>query len=338
MTMRDAAAFGAPSGAGEGFAASILLLSYRMEGTLLEAIRSAVAQTVPCEIVVSDDASPAPDGGHALAEAFARDYRGPHRLLVRRNERNLGLCGHINEAVAASTGRVLLFQSGDDRSHPDRVERALAFFAAHPGVRLVGSTVDEIDLAGAVIASKARDPGFRRADQRWLLHRGRFVSLLGASMAMRRELLAGLPPLEGMVEDNMITLRGALFGEVHCLEEPWVDYRVHAGNLHAWVFAHGDDADAKRKRYLRTIRMYREIAADQARCVEALPLDAAVRRRGRQLSEMYRIEADARQAMLDAPRRAWLPHILAGLRHPGLRRKSVERLLKLFVPRRLLRL
>ena len=318
--------------------ASILLLAYRMGATIRAALDSAVAQTVPCEIIVSDDASPAPDDGFAIAEAFARDYRGPHRLIVRRNAQNLGLCAHINAVAAEASGEFLLFQAGDDRSHPDRVARALAFFDAHPDVALVGTTVDEIDINGAVIARRARDPGFRRADQRWLLERGSFVCLLGASMAMRRLVLDDLPPLQGMVEDNMITLRAVLFGEVHCLDEPWLDYRIHAGNLHGWVFAHGGGADAKRQRYERTLRMYAEIADDAERCANAAAVSAERKALGLQLAAMYRIESDARRAMLEGRKRDWWPHIVAGLRHPGLRRKSIERLLKLAVPKRWLKL
>ncbi|WP_461061914.1 glycosyltransferase [Silanimonas algicola] len=318
--------------------ATILLLAYRMGSTIRESLESAVAQSVPCEIIVSDDASPAPDQGFAIAEAFARDYRGPHRLVVRRNAHNLGLCAHINVVAAEAAGDILIFQAGDDRSHPDRVARALAFFETHPDVALVGTTVDEIDAQGTVIARRARDPGFRRADQRWLLERGSFVCLLGASMAMRRFLLDDLPPLHGMVEDNMITLRGALYGEVHCLDEPWLDYRIHAGNLHGWVFAHGGGADAKRQRYERTLRMYAEIAEDQARCADVAAVPAQRREMGRRLAAMYRIESEARRAMLLARKRDWWPHIVAGFRHPGLRRKSFERLLKMAVPRRFLRL
>jgi glycosyltransferase involved in cell wall biosynthesis len=325
------------TGAGT-FRASILLLAYRMGPTIREALESAVAQTVPCEIIVSDDASPVPDDGFAIAEAFAADYRGPHRLVVRRNAMNLGLCAHINAVAAEASGEILVFQAGDDRSHPDRVARALAFFDAHPDVALVGTTVDEIDIDGTVIARRARDPGFRRADQRWLLERGSFVCLLGASMAMRRFLLDDLPPLAGMVEDNMITLRAALFGDVVCLDEPWLDYRIHAGNLHGWVFAHGGGADAKRQRYERTLRMYREIADDQQRCAAVAKVPEANRALGRQLAAMYRIEADARQAMLTGRKRDWWPHIVAGLRHPGLKRKSIERLLKLGLPKRWLNL
>jgi hypothetical protein len=49
---------------------------------------------------------------------------------------------------------------------------------------------------------------------------------------------------------------------------------------------------------------------------------------------MYRLEADMREAILDRPRREWLPFLARGLKHPGLRRKAIERSLKLLLPRR----
>ena len=80
--------------------------------------------------------------------------------------------------------------------------------------------------------------------------------------------------------------------------------------------------------------MYREIADDHERCLQALPQLAPSRRKlGEQIVSMYRIEAEGREAVLDLPKRRWLKPIWKGLNHPGLRRKSFERALKLAVPR-----
>jgi hypothetical protein len=172
-------------------------------------------------------------------------------------------------------------------------------------------------------------------DQRQLLHLGKFVTLLGASMALRRELLDGLPQLTGLVEDNMLTLRASLFGRVYCLREALLDYRRHGGNLGGTVFVRkGPSRAARRLRYERTIRMYREIADDHERCLQALPqLPPERRKLGEQIVSMYRIEAEGREAVLDLPKRRWLKPIWQGLKHPGLRRKSLERAVKLAVPR-----
>lgn len=316
-----------------GFKVSILMQAYRMERTILQALEGALAQTVPCEIIVSDDASD--DRGFELAAARAAEYRGPHRLIVRRNETNQGLCRHINTLTGIATGDIFVFMAGDDVSYPDRVRKLLEVFEAHADAHAVGSSVDEVNDDGKLLRRGAWYLDSPMA-QRDFLYKGKFVMLLGASMALRRELLDGMPPLVGMVEDNMLTLRASLFGRVYCVKEPLLAYRRHERNLGNWVFTReGSPTSARRQRYERTIRMYREIADDHAKCLAALPdLSPERRRVGEQIVSMYRIEAEGREAVLTLPKRKWLSPIARGLMHPGLRRKSFERALKLIVPKR----
>jgi len=249
--------------------------------------------------------------------------------------RNLGLCGHLNELAAIATGDVLVFLAGDDVAYPRRVERLLAAMAADPEALVVGSSVDDIDAQGKVLARNARGQP-DRLDQRWFLRRGKMATVLGASMAVRRSLIADLPPLQGIVEDNMLSLRGALLGHCRCLPEALLGYRLHGNNLNDWMFDRsGSDFAAYERRNRRVLAMYRDIAADQERCVAASPqLPPERRALGLELARMYRLEADMREAVLDKPRAQWLGPLWRGLRHPGLRRKSAERALKLLLPRR----
>ena len=185
------------------FRVSILLLTYRMERTIVQALEGAIAQTIPCEIIVSDDASD--DRGFDLAAGRAAVYSGQHRLVLRRNESNEGLCRHIDTVSRIATGDILVLMSGDDVSYPDRVKKLLEVFDAHPDAYAVGSAVDEIDGEGNVMR---RGAWFLDSpmDQRKFLRGGRLVALLGASLALRRQILDELPPLRGMVEDHMLTL------------------------------------------------------------------------------------------------------------------------------------
>jgi cellulose synthase/poly-beta-1,6-N-acetylglucosamine synthase-like glycosyltransferase len=306
-----------------------------MEGTILQALNGALAQTVPCEIIVSDDGSD--DRGFELAAAVAAAYVGRHRLTVRRNECNQGLCRHIDTLSRVATGEIFVFMAADDVSYPQRVQRILSLFDEYADAYAVGSAVDEIDDQGNMLRQGVlamESP----MDQDRFLRCGKFATLVGASMAIRREFLIGLPPLQGMVEDNMLSLRASLFGRVFCLQEALLQYRLHGTNLGGWVYArHEDRRTSRRSRYERTARMYREIADDHARCLVALPqLTAAKRAIGEQVVEMYRIEADAREVVLNRPKSEWLAPIWRGLKHPGLRRKSLERALKLLLPRRLM--
>lgn len=317
----------------ENLTVSILLMAYRMERTIVEALQTALAQSVPCEIIVSDDASG--DRGFELASAMAAAYSGKHQLVVRQNERNLGLCGHIDLLSRIATGEILVFMSADDVSYPDRVHKLLQIFAARPDAYAVGSAVDEIDDEGKITR---RGAWFVASplDQRKFLRAGRLAALLGASLALRREVLSTLPPLRGMVEDHMLTLRAILLGRAYCTRESLLGYRRHAANLGKWVYMReGPRKVARRQRYERTIQMYREIADDHARCLVALDnLSPDRRRLGEQIVSMYRIEAEGREAVLTLPKRKWLSPIAKGLLHPGLRRKAFERALKLVIPRR----
>lgn len=314
---------------------SILLLAYRHESTIHEALAGALAQSVPCEIIVSDDASG--DAGYDHALRAAERYSGPHKLIVRRNETNLGLCEHINTVAKIATGDIFVFMAGDDVSYPHRVEQELAAFAAHPNAYIIGSTVDDVDGDNRNILKAATRGLNGVSDQKRLLHYGKLATLLGASMALRRELFDRFPPLVGRVEDNMLMLRATLLGVGYGLSQPLLRYRQHDNNLNNWVYSRdGDRATAFRRRYERTIAVYREIADDHEKCIAALPdLDPEMKRNAEQLAEMYRIEADSREAILDKPRSQWLAPIWRGLKHPGLRRKSAERALKFFLPRRL---
>jgi len=313
--------------------ATILVIAYRMRDTIAASIASALAQTVPCEIIVSDDCSG--DGTLEAARAAIAGYAGPHRVSARSTPRNLGLCAHLNDLARIASGDVLVFIAGDDVSYPPRVERLLAEMEMHPAAMVVGSSVDDIDPGDKVIARQVRGlPGL--LDQRWFLRRGKLLSVLGASMAVRRTLIADLPPLEGMVEDTMLSLRAALIGECRCIAEPLLGYRRHDHNLNDWMNDRSEKNFATyERRTRRVLAMYRNIAADQERCVAARPdLPEARRRMALELADMYRLEADMREALIDQPRRLWLGPLWRGLKHPGLRRKSAERALKLLLPRR----
>ncbi|MBN8727120.1 MAG: glycosyltransferase [Xanthomonadales bacterium] len=312
---------------------TLLVIAWRMRATIAEAVRGALAQTLPCEIIISDDSSG--DGSLDVVREVLDGYSGPHRVRLRSTAQNVGLCEHLNQLADEATGEILVCASGDDVAYPQRVEKLAAVLASDPAVQLVGSAVDDVDAAGNLIAANVRGlPA--RIDQRWLLHRGKLASVLGASLAFRRSLVTGLPPLVGRVEDNMLTLRAALLGSCACVPEALLAYRRHDNNLGDWVFDRRTAGYAGfEQRQRRVLAMYREIAADQERCLAAVrELSPERRALGAELARLYRLEADMREAILDRPRRHWIAPLWRGLTQRGLRRKSAERALKLLLPRR----
>ncbi len=311
---------------------TILVIAYRMPHTVADAVRSALAQTLPCEIIVSDDSSG--DGTLAAAREAVRGYEGPHRVSVRSTSHNLGLCAHLDDLAKIASGDILVFQSGDDIAYPHRAETLLASFVAHQSLQAAGSAVDDIDANGNVIEKDVRGLP-ERLDQRWFLRRGKLQTILGASMAVRRDLLTGLPPLQGVVEDNMLSLRAALIGECRCLPQALLGYRRHGSNLNDWMFDRsGNGFEIYERRNRRVLSMYRDVAADQERCAAArADLPEERRRLALSIADMYRLEADMREALIEKPRAQWLGPLWRGFQHPGLRRKSFERAFKLLLPR-----
>lgn len=315
------------------FAVSVLLIAYRAADTIVAAIDAALAQTLPCEIIVSDDCSP--DDTYAIAQRHLAGYAGPHRVSVRQCAQNRGVAGHLSELFALAQGRIFLIMAGDDLSRPRRAASTLAAFDAHPDVHALGSVVDEIDMQGNPLRRGVRHmPAAFGLD--YFVRAGKLSTLLGATLALRREVFARFGPLRASAEDNILTLRAALLGRGLCLDEALVDYRQNPDSLGNWIFARHDDTPERfRRRYERTVRMYRDVADDIEAAITTLhELSAPRRALAERIVRIYRIEADARSAILDRPRREWLDPIWRGLREPGLRRKSAERALKLLVPRR----
>lgn len=98
------------------------LFTYNHEKYIREAINGALAQVYePLEIIVSDDCST--DRTFEIISEICSDYKGKHRLLINRNNSNIGsrgIGGHVNKVFEMSSGELFVFAAGDDVSLPDR--------------------------------------------------------------------------------------------------------------------------------------------------------------------------------------------------------------------------
>lgn len=313
---------------------SIIMLAYNAADTIIAAIDGALSQTIACEIIISDDASP--DDTYNIAVNYTEAYVGLHKLIVRRNATNLGLTKHFNTVLEISKGNVIVFMAGDDISYPTRVAEIMQEFENNTNVFVVGSGWDEVDIQNQLIRHRSRNLPATFSLQHFS-NAGSMATLVGATMAIRREVFFTFGPIQGMVEDNVLTLRGALLGGGSCLDSQLVRYRQNPNSLGQWLFARGDTSDqAFRKRYQRTISMYLAIADDLEHCLRILPTIKTIdRHNAEQIVKIYRLEAEARAAILDKPRHQWLSPIWRGFLQPGMRKKSLARSIKLFIPKRL---
>lgn len=316
----------------EKLAVSILVLAYKAEDTIIAAIEGAFSQTQASEIIISDDASP--DNTFTIIQAHCANYSGHHSIILRRNEVNQGLTKHINTLLNLAKGAIVMFMAGDDISYPNRVAETFKAFEKNPNVYVLGSAYDEIDMQGKALRVDIRGLP-QHFDLRYFAEVGKMATLLGATIGFRREVFDRFGELRGSVEDNVITLRGALLGGGLCLPMALIQYRQNPQSLGNWLFARGDkSAQAFRRRYERTCIMYLAIADDLGHCLTRMTFSAEQVRIAKTIIAIYRLEAEARSAILDKPRRQWCSPIWRGLQQPGLRRKSLERAIKLFLPKR----
>jgi glycosyltransferase involved in cell wall biosynthesis len=110
--------------------ATFVLYAYNEEKFIREAIESAFAQTYsPLEIVLSDDGST--DRTFEIMQEMAAAYKGPHKIILNRNEKNIGIGSQLNAAAAMTNGEFVVLANGDDISLPIRVERIVHEWESH---------------------------------------------------------------------------------------------------------------------------------------------------------------------------------------------------------------
>ena len=124
---------------------SVVIPTHNYAGFVGEAIESALGQTVPpLEVIVVDDGS-TDDTPHVL-ESFGNRIRA-----VR--QRNQGVCAARNAGASIATGDLLAFLDADDVWLPDKLEKQIECFLAHPNTGLVHCGIVHVDATGKPMAT-----------------------------------------------------------------------------------------------------------------------------------------------------------------------------------------
>lgn len=114
----------------DGPLVSVCMPVYNGARFLDEAVRSVLAQTHgDFELRVFDDAST--DGSWGLLQGILDP-----RIILHRNERNLGPEENWNQALSAARGKYIKLFHQDDLLTPDCLERQVRALEDHPGVVL----------------------------------------------------------------------------------------------------------------------------------------------------------------------------------------------------------
>lgn len=254
------------------------LYAYKQEASVGAAIASVLAQTyAPLEIILSDDCSP--DGTYRVMQEMAAAYDGPHRIVLNRNETNLGIARHAEKIMALATGEFIVESAGDDISVPERTARlAGAWLASGRRAKLVHSEKQDVAADGTLLPLVPRTDLLAGVTPLQIARHK--YGLVGATAGWDRSLVDAFAPIDevAVFHDYPLAFRAALTGTVAFLPEPLVHYGTAGVSRHRrqsyghWYF-HGD-----RLRYLgwdlQFYRSYRRdldrvAAPDQEACIAA---------------------------------------------------------------------
>ena len=124
---------------------SILMGIYNCASTLSEAIESILAQTyTDWELILCDDGSK--DATYEIAESYQK--RHPDKIVLIKNERNMGLNHTLNRCLEAAKGQFIARMDGDDLSVPERLEKELLALKAEPSLSVVSCCMSYFDDQG----------------------------------------------------------------------------------------------------------------------------------------------------------------------------------------------
>ncbi|MDP2452527.1 MULTISPECIES: glycosyltransferase [unclassified Kaistella] len=214
--------------------ASFCLFTYNQENYIEEAIEGALSQTYNnLEIIISDDAST--DGTQDIINEIAKNYKGPHKIIVNFNEKNLGLVRHVNKILyEICQGKFIFLGAGDDISLPLRVENTVNFYVKNPTVVATGSNLQEINHLSVNNNSQNFKIGEQAIYGLEYYLSASYQHLYGCTRTFTRELINAFPLLNSScpTEDTPLLFRAFLLNKkVAFLDEIMVKYRIHGNNV-----------------------------------------------------------------------------------------------------------
>ena len=228
---------------------TVLMAAFNASRFLRESVESILAQTFrDFEFVIVDDGST--DETSEIAQSFHDE-----RIVLLRNERNLGLTASLNRGLRAARGEWIARQDADDISDPSRLAREIDYFSCHPDTVLVGTHARLIDTQGRALG-ELRVP----VDPTGILWAQMFDNGFIHSAVMFRRAVA-LDEFGGYDESFRISQDYALWSRmmrrhpVANLDETLLSLRVHPSSLMRGSRAETDDESRRviRENILATV-------------------------------------------------------------------------------------
>ena len=317
---------------------TVAVVAYAQEAYVAEAVRAALAQTyTPLEIIVSDDRSP--DRTFEIMREVVEAYRGPHTVILNRNETNLRLAGHVNFVVSMAKGELVAIAAGDDISHPERMATTFEAYerSGRRGLSIFGNAI--------VIDQNGKESGLYEPPHTpdefsamALADSGRGV--LGCTHSFHRSLFDVFGPLhpDTHSEDIVLPFRAALLGEVVYVDDVMARYRLHDTNRHfrdpAKLTNTAEFFAALRKVAPGVVADFRTRLRDIDTLIAKFPARAAELQPLRRVTALRLAEFEAEHAMLSTENPlARLSIILRAVRGGTTLRRAARWVLTFFFPK-----
>ena len=212
---------------------------FNMENYIQAAVESAFSQTYsPLQIILSDDHSS--DRTFEIMRALVLAYRGPHQVILNKNQSNLGLAGQWNQIMELARGEFIISAGGDDISLPNRTEIIWREWkkSSRKTLAIQSASID-IDADGNELGEKVDRTVASCHDPRWdeehsILNYVKTLTpqVVGCAYAFSPILFSRFGPLPQKLihEDNVLTLRALCLGSITFINTPLVKRRFHSHN------------------------------------------------------------------------------------------------------------
>ncbi len=217
-------------------AVTLAVLAYNQEKTVGYAIESALAQDYegPLTIVLSDDCSP--DGTFRVMQEKAAAYKGPHKIILNRNEQNLYVAGNLFKALSQAPSELQCKIDGDDYAAPERVRLQVEAFLQYPSVMLCLAGIKHIhinDIDKLPEFDKLTWEGRGEVD---CYDSSKIHFYAPGCMTMWRACLAdyahqAIGDTRTYCEDTLMAHFACLYGDIAEVKRELIGYVHHGGNL-----------------------------------------------------------------------------------------------------------
>lgn len=195
---------------------SVIVPAHNSEGTLANALRSALAQDLkPLEIICVDD------GSRDATAKVARGFRGVR--LVRT--KNRGVASARNLGIRLSRHPLIAFLDSDDEWLPGKLRHQVEALRARPAAVLCATGVRDLDGNGRVVRERGRERSGRL--YRDLIDGENFI--VTSTVVLRRAALRGILgpfPVQPFAEDYHLWLSLSRRHDFYVDPGAWVDYRL----------------------------------------------------------------------------------------------------------------